>query len=413
MNPLVPLPILEKWDCHTCGICCKGHTILLDADDLAALERQAWTNRPEFAGVAITKKLSMFGAQRVLNQRPDGSCIFLTEDQRCRIHAEFGEPQKPWACRMFPYQVSPIGNELRVTMRRTCPSAAADRGRPLQDQLSVIRELAPKAVGDGRFPAPAIQGAHLRSWPETRRLTDALEAVLLSERGPLLRRMSVALRIVDLVSDSSPRRLDDAQWKDLVALFVRQADGEVNERLKGRIEPGRSAKLIFRQTAAEYLRFHPNMGDRPSLKQRWKLLRAAVSIARGKGLLPDIHPSLPKATYADLERPLGPLSEDVLRPLDRYFMATTAAMQYCGAGRRGWSVVDGFRALALAYPVALWALRWLSVGRTPTPADAIQTVVILDRSHYYPLLLGYRHRKRLDVLSRLDELERLMNWYSR
>jgi lysine-N-methylase len=352
-------------------------------------------------------------SQRVLNQRPDGSCIFLSDDFKCRIHAEFGEPQKPWACRMFPYQISPVGNELRVTMRRTCPSAAGDVGTPLQEQLAFIRELAPKAVGDGRFPAPAIHGFHLRSWPETRRLTDALEAVLLSDRGPLLRRMTIALRLVDLVAEASPRRIDDDQWRSLAAVLIPQAEVEAGERLKNRTEPSVSAKLIFRQTASEYLRFHPNMGDRPSLKQRWKLLRAAVTIARGKGNLPDIHPSLPSASFEALERPLGPLSAEVLEPLDRYFMATTAAMQYCGSGRRGWSVVDGFRALALAYPVALWALRWLSVGRTPTRADAIQAVVILDRSHYYPLLLGYRHRKRVDVISQLGELERLMIWYSR
>lgn len=413
MNRLVPLPILEKWDCHTCGICCKGHTILLDEEDLAKLESQGWEKKPEFAGIPITKKLTFLGSQRVLNQRVDGSCIFLTDDQRCRIHAEFGEPAKPWACRMFPYQVSPVGDELRVTMRRTCPSAAADRGRPLQEQLSFIRELAPKAVGDGRFPAPAIHRSHLRSWPETKRLTDALEAILLSERGPLFRRLSVGLRVVDLIAESRPKSLDDERWKELVGMFVEQAEREANDRIRNRRESLGSAKLIFRQTAAEYLRFHPNMGDRPSLAQRWKLFRAAMSIARGRGEVPSIHPSLPSATFADLERPLGALSEDALRPLDRYFMATAAAMQYCGAGRRGWSVVDGFRALALAYPVAMWALRWLSVGRTPTNADAIQTVVILDRSHYYPLLLGYRHRKRLDVLSQLGELERLIAWYSR
>ena len=413
MNRLVPLPILEKWDCHTCGVCCKGHTILLDADDLARLHSQGWESHPEFSGTPIVKKLSLFGSQRVLNQRPDGSCIFLTEDNRCRIHAEFGEPAKPWACRMFPYQVSPVGDEVRVTMRRTCPSSAADKGRPLQEQLSFIKELAPKAIGDGDFPPPPIDHAYRRNWTETRRLTDALERVVLSEQGPLIRRLWIALRIVDLVAEGRPRKLDDHQWRDFLPLMFQQAESEVGERLRHRAEPQSSAKLIFRQTAAEYLRFHPNMGDRPSLLQRWRLLRAAVSIARGKGDVPQIHPSLPKATFQDLERPLGPLSEEVLRPIDRYFMATTAAMQYCGAGRRGWSVVDGFRALALAYPVAMWALRWLSAGRQPTTADAIQTVVMLDRSHYYPLLLGYRHRKRLDVLTALGELDRLMLWYAR
>jgi lysine-N-methylase len=413
MTRFVPLPILEKWDCHTCGACCKGHTILLDDEDLDRLKQQGWESRPEFVGTPIVKKLTFFGSQRVLNQRPDGSCLFLTDDKRCRIHAEFGEPAKPWACRMFPYQVSPVGDEFRVTMRRTCPSAAADRGRSLQEHLPFIKELAPKAIGDGEFPPPPIHGAHHRGWPETRRLTDVLESVLLSERGPLLRRLWVALRIVDLVAEGRPRRLDERQWRELIGLFVQQAEAEVGDRLRSRHEPLRAAKLVFRQAAAEYLRFHPNMGDRPSLRQRWTLFRAAISIARGKGDVPAIHPSLPKATFGDLERPLGPLPEDVMRPLDRYFMAITAGLQYCGAGRRGWSVVDGFRALALAYPVAMWALRWISVGRTPTVEDAVQTVVMLDRSHYYPLLLGYRHRKRLDVLSQLGELDRLMLWYAR
>jgi len=413
MNRFVPLPILEKWDCHTCGVCCKGHTILLDDEDVARIDAQGWASRTEFAGVAIVKKLHLLGSQRVLNQRPDGSCLFLPDDQRCRIHAEFGEPAKPWACRMFPYQVSPVGDELRVTMRRTCPSAAADKGRPLEEQLAFIKELAPKAIGDGDFPPPPIARNHLRNWPETRRLTDALEAVMLSGRGPLLRRLWVALRIVDLAAEGRPHRLDERQWKELVALFVQQAEREVGNALRDRREPKPAAKLVFRQVAAEYLRFHPNMGDRPSLMQRWRLLRAALSFARGRGQVPAIHPSLPSATFDDLERPLGALPEEVMQPLDRYFMATTAGLQYAGAGRRGWSVVDGFRALGLAYPVAMWALRWLSVGRSPTAADAIQTIVMLDRSHYYPLLLGYRHRKRLDVLSQMGELDRLMIWYAR
>jgi hypothetical protein len=61
----------------------------------------------------------------------------------------------------------------------------------------------------------------------------------------------------------------------------------------------------------------------------------------------------------------------------------------------------------------MWTLRWLSNGRAPTPDDAIQTLVILDRSHYYPLLAGYRHRQRLGILARLDELENLAIYYAR
>jgi lysine-N-methylase len=407
------LPLLERWDCHTCGVCCRGHTVLLDDDDLVKIREQRWEERPEFAGVPVIRRLGLFSSQWIVAQRSDGACVFLSEDNRCRIHSEFGEPAKPWACRMFPYQILPVDGEVRVTMRRTCPSAAANKGRPLAAQLDSVRELAPKALPDGPTSPPEIVSGRRRDWRATRALTDRIEVMLADESRPLLLRLLRGARLVQAVAEARTRKLDDDQWEAFLKLVEKSAGDEAESFLRERKEPSGAGKLVFRQAASEYVRFHPNLGDRPALFARAGLLVAAVRIALGRGKLPRIHPDFPETTFAELEQPLGALPEAVVAPLARYFASMAASLQYCGAGRFGWSVVDGFRALALAYPVAMWTLRWLARGRAPTEADAVQTLVILDRSHYYPLLAGYRHRQRLRILAGLSDLERLIVWYSR
>jgi lysine-N-methylase len=58
-------------------------------------------------------------------------CIFLTEDNLCRIHRDLGESAKPLVCRLFPFQLVPLEDFAYVTLRQYCPSAAAERGRRL------------------------------------------------------------------------------------------------------------------------------------------------------------------------------------------------------------------------------------------------------------------------------------------
>ena len=71
------LPIVERWDCHNCGICCRGSVITLDESDLDRLRQQDWQSRPELRGQRITVRRSTFSTRRQLAKRPDGSCIFL------------------------------------------------------------------------------------------------------------------------------------------------------------------------------------------------------------------------------------------------------------------------------------------------------------------------------------------------
>ena len=133
------LPVVEKWDCQCCGLCCHGNTILLDKDDLSKLRSQQWEKHPEFRGVKTAVRESLLGGRRVLAKRADGACVFLNQEGRCRIHESYGAVAKPAICRMFPLQIVTLDHTSLLTLRRSCPTATADQGRTLDKHLAPLK----------------------------------------------------------------------------------------------------------------------------------------------------------------------------------------------------------------------------------------------------------------------------------
>src|SRR6478609_9441324 len=98
--PIKPLPMVERWDCHQCGFCCRGSVVPLSAEDVARLKAQNWNERPEYQNTPVMVRESWLGHDYRLAQRADGSCVFLMEDGLCQIHKEHGFDAKPLVCRM-------------------------------------------------------------------------------------------------------------------------------------------------------------------------------------------------------------------------------------------------------------------------------------------------------------------------
>ena len=63
-----------------------------------------------------------------IRSRTDGSCGFLSSDDRCRIHEELGAAAKPLTCRMFPFKFHPVAGGAVVTASFGCPTIVANRG---------------------------------------------------------------------------------------------------------------------------------------------------------------------------------------------------------------------------------------------------------------------------------------------
>ena len=412
--PIRTLPILEHWDCQQCGECCRGPIVRLDDDDLARLREQHWEEQPEFRGVRTVVAQGLLFKTHTLAQRPDGSCVFLTAEGRCRIHELHGSEAKPRICRLFPLQLVPLDNVALLTMRRSCPSAAADTGKPVTKQLA---EGKPFLLPDQSETAPPmILHGFRREWRDAQAVAGALERLICDRRYPLVRRWIHVLQFGRLLSDCRLRKLkamDSGGLAELVEVLESAASEDAGDWFRDRQPPSAPMAVLFRQTAGEYSRLHPRSLIRATWWQRLGVAGTAVKLVRGQGPLPTLIDGFPAATFADLERPLGALDPKILVPLDGYFESLVASWRYATLGYCNWSLIDGIRAAALSYAVALWLWRWSSGAEGVRSEEIIPIIGCLDRGLGYGPLLGRRHRHRVVTIARDGQLERLIAWYAR
>lgn len=160
MDPAeVPLLIRDdaRFTCTMCGSCCGGHNIgpVFDdvlvglADKLEALTAKRRITKSPF----LTMSAGPGETRTLFNQR-DGSCVFLDEDGRCQIHADYGAEAKPRACRIFPYEFTVTPEGIAVTIQRECRGfPEARHGKRLVDDVPNIRKtLAIALAGLNRTP---------------------------------------------------------------------------------------------------------------------------------------------------------------------------------------------------------------------------------------------------------------------
>ena len=409
--PIRTLPIVEQWDCHGCGLCCRGTIINLRDDDLARIRSQHWEEHPEYRGVKILTRHGLFKAKYRLAKRSNGSCVFLTP-RRCRIHELHGAEAKPLVCQLFPLQIVPLEKFAYLTLRRFCPSAAADRGRNVEEHCRSARDLL-EWWGAGPKPVrpPRIGRGRRGSWKLTMAVADAFTRLLLdalSARAPD-RTWSAALRLVGAV----PLRQNS-----------RPASVRVTQ-LIGAVIGGGGERSVSQSHRPASVRWHffgrPCWNTFPCTpSSRRRTLGANVGgclcgrgVLAGEGKIPALNLPFPKATFESLERSLGPLPEEVLKPLDTFFQTATASLRYAVMDRPGWPLVESFRALALSHAIALWTLRLTCGDRPPAVNDVIRAVMMLDRGLTFDSLLGRRHQIRVGGLARRSELAHLVVWYAR
>ncbi len=412
--PIVLLDQPEQWDCHQCGYCCRGSVIPLSGEDYKRLRSQEWEKQPEFRH---TKLLSSFPAAESsyrLAHRADGSCVFLSDDGLCRIHSKFGIEAKPTVCRTFPLQLVVHEHQAILTLRRACPSAAADLGNPLPKHLPFVKQMVrEQRLSTDAIVPPILKSGERRDWKTMRAVLDSVGSLLRDDRYPPVRRLVHALQLASLLEAAKTRRLSDEQIIELVRTLAELAPEESKPFFTDRQEPKAYSKILFRLAAITCARLHPECQHRATWAARWRLAQAAWSAVRGRGETPKIDKCFPTATFEELDRPFGAMRREIYQPLTRYFETTAESFLYAVADRRSWSVIESIRGLAVLFPIGLWLHKWLSHGQEPNVQSMLDVIVALDRSQGYAALSGVQHRWRLSTMSANGELERLVVWYSR
>lgn len=416
------LPSLQNWSCHSCGGCCRQHLIEITPEERQRIESQHWTaaegvpaDRPQFVRLGLLP-----GSKRYrLGHQADGACVFLDGQGRCRIHAKFGEAAKPLACRIYPYAFHPAGKSITVSLRFSCPSVVANRGKSLESQKRDLKALEKLVVPEGaeRMPPPEISPRQRLDWPETLHVVQQIDRLLAADGVPLMRRLLRTLQFVKLVGQAQFAKIRGPRLDDFLQIVSEAATAEVHDDLATISEPSRAGRMQFRLLVAQYVRKDTFAEQQSGWRNRWRLLWAALRFARGTGLVPPLQEPFVAVGFADLEPAFGPLPPEVDEIMTRYLRVKVQGLHFCGAAYYGVPLVEGFQSLALVVPAVLWIARWLAAGagrRNLEVDDLARALAIADHHHGYSPAFGLANfRSRVRSLASLDDISKLIVWYAR
>lgn len=116
----MPYPI--EHTCEMCGCSCMAQLVgPLNEVELAHVQEshQKLDDVPKDVN-PIMKGLKPDGTCLHFLNFPGKRCLFLDENNRCRIHGKFGPMQKPAACRRFPVIAIQTESEIRIGIKPYC-----------------------------------------------------------------------------------------------------------------------------------------------------------------------------------------------------------------------------------------------------------------------------------------------------
>ncbi|HUR52586.1 MAG TPA: YkgJ family cysteine cluster protein [Gemmataceae bacterium] len=421
--PVRALPVLQNWDCAGCSQCCRSYHIPVTAAERARIEGQGWQDDPELKDTPFFVREK--GEYR-LNHRPDGPCVFLGSDNRCRIHAKFGSAAKPLACRVYPFMLVPTGDHWRLGLRLACPAAADNAGRPLSEHLAETREYAKtmeEAAGGAiaEAPPPPLQRKQVVPWADLFRIVTMFSRWLGDTEMPLERRWRKVLFVTDMVRKATLDGKGDAKksvtggrLSEMLHVLGLAADEEEPKTAEEVKPPAWVGRAVFRPLLAVYAR--KDHGPDKGTAQSGPLGRilAASRFARGKGRIPKLHAQIPETTFTAAEQPAGPLSPDADALLTRYYRLKVESMQFCGRTNFDLPFWDGLESLALTFPAILWLSRVFAADGRGRDAAIKPALQLVDDNFGFNKLLGLgRQKHAVRMLSNRGEVAKLVAWYSR
>jgi lysine-N-methylase len=407
---------MQNWDCHSCTDCCRIEAVITDLEK-HRIEALDLANDPEVAPRPWFAPVGRGSKKWKLKHRPDGGCVFLTTANRCRLHERFGADAKPFVCRLFPFVLIPAGNHWRVGLRFSCPSAAANRGRPVADSekdLVQLSRLLEQHVGRSAdsAPAPLLLAGQQLSWPDVYRLVQVLVEIVQDRSDRLERRLRKCLAVARVCGQTKLDALSGNRLSDYLQKVRAGVATEVPREAADVPPPDRLlGKVLFRVLLAVFARRDRDLYGAASVPKRLGRVLAGWRFARGRGPVPRVNEFLPEITFEDVEQCSGmPAEPD--ETLERYYVVKLNSLQFCGPPNFDLPLWAGLESLVLTLPMILWLRR---AFRGLPPVKAVQQAIELVDDHFGgDPMLGFPHiRFLVRTLAERRELEKLVAWYSR
>jgi lysine-N-methylase len=414
--PIRDLPVVQNWDCHSCSDCCRIEAVITD-EEKHRIEALDLANDPEIAPKPWFARLGRGSKKWTLTHRPDGGCVFLTTANRCRLQERFGADVKPFVCRLFPFILVPAGNHWRVGMRFSCPSAAANRGRPVADaekdlvQLSQLLEQHLGRSADSA-PAPLLQAGHQLPWPDVCRVVQVLIEMVQDRSDRLERRLRRCLAVARVCEQKPFYSLQGEKLSKYLRAVCSGVEADVPRQPTDVPVPDMLlGGILFRALLAIYSRRDRDVYGATRIGKRLGRVVDGWRFVRGRGRVPRVNEFLPETSFEAVEQCKGLLPE-LDETLERYYVVKLNSLQFCGPPNFDLPLWAGLGSLVLTLPMILWLRRAFT---DVSPVKAVQQAIQVVDDHFggNPML-GFPHIQYLvRILAQRGELERLVAWYSR
>jgi lysine-N-methylase len=378
-------------------------------EDRARIEGQGWDADPALAGQTL---FVANGGWTRLAHRDDGACVFLNERGLCRIHAKFGEPAKPLACRLYPFVVVPVNGSARMDIRFDCPAVATNHGRPIPQHRQAVLGLLPQVLTPGAVadPAPFFGRVQL-TWPQLARMAEAFDRLLCTDSLDVTRRLVGCANFAALLRTPRIAELEGSKLTEFLDTVVARVVQSAAKDELCRVRPSAPARPLFRQWLSIYGR-EDRIGAEGQTGAR---LSAAMRMVLGRGVMPELRPDLPCVPFDALEASFGIPDAEAAEPLLRYLRFRFSSLGFFGRLLFGRSFLDGINALFLAVPGALWFARAHALHRelATLDRDAMSFgVQVVDRRHGRIALANtFAERFRTGYLTDRATLRSLLVWY--
>ncbi|MBN1437531.1 MAG: YkgJ family cysteine cluster protein [Sedimentisphaerales bacterium] len=371
---------IQQYNCIRCGGCCRGFLVAVRADERRAIEDLAdWRSRLDVADLWVSHRGS--GGSYALAKRSDGSCVFLDRNNLCLIHKEFGAEAKPLACQLYPFVITPIGDEIRIGLRFDCPAVEQNEPGHLKGYQGEIRKITDKLVPEGvrDVVLPRISRRQEGSLSQLDTITQSL--INLASGGDSLNEQ---LRAIDIFVRQLPMvrwsRLSESDVGDFVNMLQIGALGEAQRPISSDAgDISKCRKLLGQfffllcQGNSAFQELSSSFGAR--LRNRMQQTRDMKQLGLTSGALPAIRPDWPKCDIAEVESLNVPWPGDVQDFFARYLTCRFAGFNHCGANLYNYSIVEGVRTILLSVVTAGFVMR---ISAIKDSRDFVQ----LSDAHY-------------------------------
>lgn len=163
-----------NFDCEMCAKCCSEFSVKIE-EPLRQPVREFYMQLP-LQHRPLPEPFAENSVGNVALLQSERGCVFLKEDNLCRIHSDLAEEKKPVACRMFPFSFTQTPEGITAQPSFACTSVQKNSGRSLEAHRAQLEKLAREYRSRLHLPVPIelVVGFHF-STPGYRSMLAALE----------------------------------------------------------------------------------------------------------------------------------------------------------------------------------------------------------------------------------------------